>query len=459
MHIERCYLINLERRPDRLEAFRAGLPDEWPLPSVERCVAVDGRQLTPPDWWTPGPGAWACLQSHFRILDYNLKQGVESYCVFEDDAVFRPEFAQHFRQFLDHLPDDWGLAFLGGEFLRADRFLPVAINDFVCRPYNVNRLHGYMVRGSAAMQRLRDHFERPFWRTGDHADHHLGRLIQRRFQAERLSMPDNRSVPCYAPMKWLVGQRDTTSDILQTAETATGVDCYFSDVSDIGWPQDRFVAVLGLYGSETSTVAMILHHLGVHMGNRLVGFEPAGGGEAAQLAFLCERMMPFPQTSPDWSEQRCLRTVRRWMFARKSEARQRRTVAGAKHATLCAMGSVLAQAAGPGLRVISVERPLEESIQVLAERSRYDPDLQFRASTEECVALQTSLHEQRNRFLQNHPDVAVHHVDYARLRNDPESAVEALVSFLGIHPTDGQLARTIRYVQSEMAIHRCPFPS
>ncbi len=43
---------------------------------------------------------------------------------------------------------------------------------------------------------------------------------------------------------------------------------------------------------------MILHHLGVHMGNQLGGYESTGGGEAIGLAKLCERAMPFPKVEP-----------------------------------------------------------------------------------------------------------------------------------------------------------------
>lgn len=41
---------------------------------------------------------------------------------------------------------------------------------------------------------------------------------------------------------------------------------------------------------------MVMHHLGVHMGNELGGYEATGGGEAIGLAQLCEKAMRFPKT-------------------------------------------------------------------------------------------------------------------------------------------------------------------
>src|ERR1700694_5559510 len=59
-----------------------------------------------------------------------------------------------------------------------------------------------------------------------------------------------------------------------------------------------FVAVIGLHRSGSSCLAGVLHNLGVHMGDELIGYEPTGGFEATGLAAVCEAAYPFPNTEP-----------------------------------------------------------------------------------------------------------------------------------------------------------------
>lgn len=47
--VERCFLINLDRREDRLYEWLVQLPQPWPFPEPERFAAIDGRRVaTPP---------------------------------------------------------------------------------------------------------------------------------------------------------------------------------------------------------------------------------------------------------------------------------------------------------------------------------------------------------------------------------------------------------------------------
>ena len=49
--VESCFLINLDRRKDRLTEWLAQLPQPWPFPAPERFAAIDGQRLaTPPQW-------------------------------------------------------------------------------------------------------------------------------------------------------------------------------------------------------------------------------------------------------------------------------------------------------------------------------------------------------------------------------------------------------------------------
>jgi hypothetical protein len=58
--VERCFLMNLDRRDDRLHEWMQQLPQPWPFPDVERFAAIDGRRLATPEQWRAGNGAWGC---------------------------------------------------------------------------------------------------------------------------------------------------------------------------------------------------------------------------------------------------------------------------------------------------------------------------------------------------------------------------------------------------------------
>ena len=78
----KCYVINLDRRPDRMEEFRERFAPLG-LPEIERVAAVDGTETpAPADFRVRGmPGAWGCFQSHVRLIRRaydaeNLEAGV-----------------------------------------------------------------------------------------------------------------------------------------------------------------------------------------------------------------------------------------------------------------------------------------------------------------------------------------------------------------------------------------------
>ncbi len=50
-------------------------------------------------------------------LEKVLLEGIDSYVVFEDDAGFVPDFVENLEAYVRELPEDWGLAYLGGQHL------------------------------------------------------------------------------------------------------------------------------------------------------------------------------------------------------------------------------------------------------------------------------------------------------------------------------------------------------
>jgi GR25 family glycosyltransferase involved in LPS biosynthesis len=112
-------VINLERRPDRLQKF-----ESQPIPyQVKLFRAIDGQELR------NGLGQLqeenqrrnnelACKLSHMRLLRYAHQQhmqgnGHEMIMVFEDDAELLPGWQGYLERAMQELPDGWHMLYLG----------------------------------------------------------------------------------------------------------------------------------------------------------------------------------------------------------------------------------------------------------------------------------------------------------------------------------------------------------
>lgn len=197
--IDNLFVINLSIRADRLNNFMNSLPACF-NGKVMRWEAVHGDSCRNPSWWNAGAGAWGCYRSHISLLEYCMSKKIPNYMVFEDDAVFVNDFESKYNNFIEALPWDWGMFYLGGQLIHADNFQPEVISDFILRPYNVNRTHCFAVNSSGysyLYEFLTRRFENPHW----HIDHHLGRLHEQRM------------LNVYCPNEWLVGQGASSSNI------------------------------------------------------------------------------------------------------------------------------------------------------------------------------------------------------------------------------------------------------
>lgn len=155
--VEKAFVLNLQRRPDRLELFNerassAGI-------EVERFEAVDGSKPAVRSEWEnyfsqpmaecpekaalvrgskdyylgehcerarvafleqklgrkaiQSPGAWGYLQTMKRLLQKAIEEDYESIAVFDDDAVFHKEFREEFDRIYRRVPPRWSLLQLG----------------------------------------------------------------------------------------------------------------------------------------------------------------------------------------------------------------------------------------------------------------------------------------------------------------------------------------------------------
>jgi len=121
--IDDAYVINLDRRADRLEKFRITHPDI--SGTVERWPATDGTplKLTPElaklfgandFFWKKA--VMGCALSHlglwWKLL--NEKPDIQNFLIFEDDAKMIPGWQETLQLSLNHIPENYDVLYLGG---------------------------------------------------------------------------------------------------------------------------------------------------------------------------------------------------------------------------------------------------------------------------------------------------------------------------------------------------------
>ena len=116
------FVINLKRRPDRLEQFYKRCP--YPKESIEVVYAFDGknpqeeskkeRKLVTKFPMDRQPGEIGCSISHLRIWKKMVNDNIPVAMIFEDDCFFDSSFLK----FMDslELPPEFKILYPGGRF-------------------------------------------------------------------------------------------------------------------------------------------------------------------------------------------------------------------------------------------------------------------------------------------------------------------------------------------------------
>lgn len=180
----RAVVINLESRPDRLNAFSRG--------AAEHGVDFDVWKAQEEPL-----GAIGCHASHRAILEALRDSRDESWAIFEDDCLFVDDFEERFHQFFNTVPIGWDALWLGG----AHQEQPLRLGGGVSLISNVRLSHAYVVSFRAVDSLLS---VRPQGMPGmDHVD----AIWSRTLSGRKLT---------YSPELWLCGQSAGYSDITKT---------------------------------------------------------------------------------------------------------------------------------------------------------------------------------------------------------------------------------------------------
>ena len=116
------FVINLKRRPDRLELFKKNCP----FNDVTVIEAFDGKNINDEAsaiekdmvyrFTGLDPGEIGCFISHLRIFNIMRRENIPYTLIFEDDAIFCDNFLDLYSKIMKEFPSDTHILYIGGRF-------------------------------------------------------------------------------------------------------------------------------------------------------------------------------------------------------------------------------------------------------------------------------------------------------------------------------------------------------
>lgn len=487
---DRVCIINLKRRTDRLESLHQKIPREfWELVGESKTVEAIDTLLCPfPQHWNAGHG-WGCYRSHLRIIEECLNTGVDSVLLLEDDFILGStdeEVEQSIKDikiFFDNVPSDWGMIWLGGHHHKGDEKRFRKVNDFVLQPYNCQGTYAFAIRGKNMMKRVYQWLNTRDWKPDHHIDHHLGRLVEQMFK-ENMSP---KAPKVYTPHKWLIGHSAGQSNI--SGKNNEEDEFYNRWTTDYTINQHiPLVAVLGIFRGGTSCVAGILHHLGVHMGQKFkkpLASNPQGFYEAVELGRICRQAYKEPHMKEMNTYDQRVMALRVWGNSRRDDVihkdKEFKTnshscncppplplgndkhkdncptniqpplqLVGGKHPTMSLLVPEIEEAWGPNVKYIVVNRNIEDSVNSIFRLGWGWPK-----NRRKIKKILERILDKREEDLEEIESVRIY-IQYEELMEDRARIIGQICEFLSIDsPLPSQLIKAVDSVKSELHHHNC----
>lgn len=138
---DKVFLINLDRRQDRLENFKKEV-EKFNLGEFERFSAYDGNSLDLTKY-SPHvkPGVIGLLQSNLSIIREAKKKNYKKIAIIEDDCFFTEEVL-NIENYFSVLPDNWDLLYMGGNHNTNWGYeSPIQINDKIIKLHHTFTTH------------------------------------------------------------------------------------------------------------------------------------------------------------------------------------------------------------------------------------------------------------------------------------------------------------------------------
>lgn len=145
---DKTYLINLERRTDRLEDFKNQVKIHN-LGNFEIFKAIDGQNLNMSDFKTKlRPGELGLILTIIDIIKICKSNNYENVLIVEDDCEFNNEI-NFIDSYFEKLPSDWDMLYFGGNHnTHMGVEQPRMINDKVKKLINTYSTHFVVIRNT-----------------------------------------------------------------------------------------------------------------------------------------------------------------------------------------------------------------------------------------------------------------------------------------------------------------------
>ena len=127
-YFDKVYVINLDRRPNRLEIFNTQI-SKYFINNIDRFSAIDGSTVMP-NKIPLLSGEIGVLLSHLEIIKECKKNNVKNVLIMEDDVYFTDE-AKKLDEYLSLIPSDWDFIYFGGNHVYGQP--PQLINEKVIK--------------------------------------------------------------------------------------------------------------------------------------------------------------------------------------------------------------------------------------------------------------------------------------------------------------------------------------
>jgi len=126
--VDNVYVINLERRGDRM--IHTNREFNKLKIKFKRYPAVDGRFIGD----DIRSSQIACLRSHVGVIKDAIKNRYDKIAVFEDDIIFCDDFEKRFKYYIENVPKDWDIMYLGSNLNGCKN--PTMINKYIYKLYD-----------------------------------------------------------------------------------------------------------------------------------------------------------------------------------------------------------------------------------------------------------------------------------------------------------------------------------
>ena len=145
------FVINLKRRPDRLESFKKQCPIEYDTINVIH--GFDGKNVSLEEsarernmvnkFNKMSEGEIGVFISHLRIYQLIIKEDIPLAFIMEDDAIFCNDFITKFNNVEQEIPSDTSILFIGGRFTPDFRMRQCShVTEHIVKHINIETWNG-----------------------------------------------------------------------------------------------------------------------------------------------------------------------------------------------------------------------------------------------------------------------------------------------------------------------------